>query len=145
VDSARILLENGADPNVKETANGQSALMFAAAADRLDVVKLLMARGADLAATSRVEDFASLTMTNDAGPERRAAPAGAAAAGRQGHPRRDPSVQLQRADRQARRPRGAAFRARQGAMATAEALIKGGANINQRGAGDKTHADTLCQ
>ena len=48
-DAVRILIENGADPNVKETANGQTALMFAAAADRVDVVKLLMARGADLA------------------------------------------------------------------------------------------------
>ena len=47
-DAVRILLENGADPNVKETANGQTALMFAAAADRIDVVKLLLARGADL-------------------------------------------------------------------------------------------------
>ena len=33
-DSVRILLENGADPNIKETANGQTALMFAAASDR---------------------------------------------------------------------------------------------------------------
>ena len=41
--------------------------------------------------------------------ERRAASAGAAAAGRQGHPRRHAAVQLQRIDRQARRPRGAAL------------------------------------
>src|SRR5688500_2627517 len=64
-DAVRILIENGADPNVTETANGQTALMFAAA-DRVDVVKLLIARGADLHLTSRVEDFASLTITNDA-------------------------------------------------------------------------------
>ena len=61
-DAVRTLLENGADPNLKETANGQTALMFAAASDRVDVVKLLMSRGADLHATSRAEDFAKLTM-----------------------------------------------------------------------------------
>src|SRR5918994_3167506 len=64
-DAVRILIENGADPNVKETANGQTAVMFAAAANRVDVINLLVARGADLDATSRVEDFAKLTMDND--------------------------------------------------------------------------------
>ena len=60
-----MLIENGADLNVKETANGQTALMFAAAADRVDVVKMLLARGADVSITSRVEDFSALTMTAD--------------------------------------------------------------------------------
>ena len=62
-ESVRMLIENGADLNVKETANGQTAMMFAAAADRVDVVKMLLARGADVSITSRVEDFAALTMT----------------------------------------------------------------------------------
>src|SRR5687767_15167984 len=64
-DAVRILIENGADPNVKETANGQTALMFAAASDRVEALKLLIARGADVHATSRVEDFSKLTMDLD--------------------------------------------------------------------------------
>ena len=136
-DAVRILIENGADPNVKETANGQTALMFAAAADRIDVVKLLLARGADLHVTSRVEDFAALTMTNDADQN--------------GVPRPQPPTQPGTDVPGITRPfnyneligkhGGLAalhFAARQGAMATAEALIKAGANVNQRGAGDKT-------
>ena len=60
--------------NAKETANGQTALMFAAAADRLDVVKLLLARGADLNADlARSRIFDALTMTNRRRSERRAA------------------------------------------------------------------------
>ena len=43
------LLANQADSNAKENANGQTALMFAAASDRRDVVKLLLELGADVA------------------------------------------------------------------------------------------------
>ena len=107
-DSVRILLENGADPNVKETANGQTALMFAAAADRVDVVKLLLARGADVGATSRVEDFSALTTSAEV-DQNGVAASGAGTAARR-HSRRDAAVQLQRADRQARRAGGAALR-----------------------------------
>ena len=136
VDAVRILIENGADPNIKETANGQTALMFAAASDRTDVVKLLIARGADLHVTSRVEDFASLTMTNDA--DQNGVP-------RPQQPRNAndvPGVTRPFNYNELIGKHGGLaalhFAARQGAMATAEALIKAGANINQRGAGDKT-------
>ena len=44
----RMLVERGADVNARETAMGQTALMFAAAHNRVDVVKLLLARGADV-------------------------------------------------------------------------------------------------
>lgn len=135
-DAVRILIENGADPNVKETANGQSALMFAAAADRVDVVKLLIARGADLHLTSRVEDFASLTITNDAdqnGVPRPQQPA---------NPNDVPGITRPFNYNELIGKHGGLaalhFAARQGASATAEALIKAGANVNQQGAGDKT-------
>jgi len=137
-DSVRILLENGADPNVKETANGQTALMFAAAADRLDVVKLLMARGADLAATSRVEDFASLTMTNDADQNGVPRPQAPPPPGGKDIPGVTRPYNYNELIGKHGGLAALHFAARQGAMATAEALIKGGANINQRGAGDKT-------
>jgi uncharacterized protein len=135
-DSVRILLENGADPNLKETANGQTALMFAAAADRLDVVKLLLARGADIAATSRVEDFSALTMSSEVdqnGVPRQAEPT----------QRGDvPGVTRPFNYNELIGKHGGLsalhFAARQGAMATADALLTAGADVNQRCAGDKT-------
>ena len=46
-DAVKVLLDHGADVNAKESAHGQTALMFAAALNRADVVQLLLARGAD--------------------------------------------------------------------------------------------------
>jgi ankyrin repeat protein len=135
-DAVRILIENGADPNIKETANGQTALMFAAASDRVDVVKLLIARGADLHATSRVEDFAKLTMDFDADQNGVPRPPQQQNAGDVPGVTR-PYNYNELIDKHG----GLAalhFAARQGAMATTEALLKGGANINQRAAGDQT-------
>ena len=75
-ESVRILLENGADPNVKETANGQTALMFAAASDRIDVVKLLLARGADIERDVARRGFLDADDDQRRRSERRAASAG---------------------------------------------------------------------
>ena len=136
-DAVRMLLENGADPNVKELANGQTALMFAAAADRVDVVKLLLSRGADVAITSRVEDFSALTMTNDADQNGVPRPAPARPAG----PDVPGVTRGFNYNELIGKHGGLAalhFAARQGAMQTIDALIKGGAQVNQRGAGDKT-------
>ncbi|MGE0865320.1 MAG: ankyrin repeat domain-containing protein, partial [Vicinamibacterales bacterium] len=136
-ESVRMLIENGADLNVKETANGQTALMFAAAADRVDVVKLLLARGADMSITSRVEDFAALTMTADVDQNGVPRPA----------PVQGPGPSIPGVTRGFNyneligKHGGLAalhFAARQGAKATVEALVKGGAEVNQRGAGDRT-------
>ena len=55
------LIENGADINAAETANGQTALMVAAGLNRPDVVKLLLARGADAKLASKVVDLNALT------------------------------------------------------------------------------------
>ena len=135
-EAVRMLIENGADPNVKELANGQTALMFAAAADRVEVVKLLLARGADIAITSRVEDFGSLTMTNDADQNGVPRPQQAAAPGQV------PGVTRGFNYNELIGKHGGLaalhFAARQGALPTIEALLKGGANVNQRGAGDQT-------
>ena len=138
-ESVRMLLENGANPNVTEKANGQTALMFAAASDRVEVVKLLLARGADAGITSRVENFAALAMDNDLldGQQQQRAAA-----------RPQPGVKdiagVTRPfsyNELIGKHGGLAalhFAARQGAMQTAQALIKAGANVNQRGAGDQT-------
>lgn len=49
-EAVRLLLELGADPNARETLDGRTALMGAAHKGRNDVVELLVAHGADLAA-----------------------------------------------------------------------------------------------
>jgi ankyrin repeat protein len=135
-DAVRTLVENGADPNIKETANGQTALMFAAAADRVEVVKLLIARGADIAATSRVEDFSGLALSSEV--DQNGVPRQAEAAQRGDVP--GVTRPFNYAERIGKHGGLAAlhFAARQGAMATAEALLAAGADINQRCAGDKT-------
>jgi ankyrin repeat protein len=136
-ESVRMLIENGADLNVKETANGQTALMFAAAADRVDVVKMLLARGADISITSRVEDFSALTMTNDV--DQNGVPRPQAA---QGPGPVIPGVTRAFNYNELIGKHGGLaalhFAARQGALPSVEALVKGGADINQRGAGDRT-------
>ncbi|HWI20447.1 MAG TPA: ankyrin repeat domain-containing protein [Vicinamibacterales bacterium] len=135
-ESVRILLENGADPNLKETANGQTALMFAAAADRVEVVKLLLARGADIKATSRVEDFSALTMSSQV--DQNGVPVQAQAAQRGDVPGVTRPFNYNELIGKHGGLAALHFAARQGAMATAEALIAAGADINQQGAGDKT-------
>ncbi|MDP2391054.1 MAG: ankyrin repeat domain-containing protein, partial [Acidobacteriota bacterium] len=136
-EAVRMLIENGAGLDVKETANGQTALMFAAAADRVDVVKLLLSRGADVAITSRVEDFAALTTVADVDQNGVPRPA----------PVQGPGPNIPGVTRGFNyneligKHGGLAalhFAARQGALSTVGALVEGGANINQRGAGDKT-------
>ena len=123
---------------IRPISPGDWPELFAAASDRTDVVKLLLARGADIGATSRVEDFSALTMTNDVdqnGVPRPQAPTQPGVKDIPGVTRPYNYNEL------IGKHGGLAalhFAARQGAMATAEALIKGGANVNQRGAGDKT-------
>lgn len=54
VDAVAALLDQGADANAKENQRGQTALMWAVAAKHPAVAKLLIARGADVNATSRL-------------------------------------------------------------------------------------------
>ena len=56
------LIDAGADVNAEGIGvRGQTPLMFAAASNRAAVIELLAATGADLKATSKVTDLASLT------------------------------------------------------------------------------------
>ena len=135
-EAVRILIENKADLNVTETANGQTALMFAAAADRTDVVKLLIEHGADIKATSRVEDFSKLTMSSEVdqnGVPRQAPPTQAGDVPGVTRPFNYNELIGKHGGLSALH-----FAARQGAIASAEALLAAGADINQRCAGDKT-------
>jgi len=136
VDVVRTLIENKADPNVKETANGQTALMFAAASDRVDVVKLLIEHGADIKATSRVEDFNKIATSSEV--DQNGVPR-QAQADRAGD---IPGVTRPFNYNELIGKHGGLaalhFAARQGAIATADALIAAGADVNQRCAGDQT-------
>ena len=136
VESVRILIENGADPNVKEVANGQTALMFAAASDRTDVVKLLLARGADISATSRVEDFSSIATSSEV--DQNGVPRQAPAAQRGDVPGVSRPFNYNELIGKHGGLSALHFAARQGAAATVEALLAAGADVNQRCAGDKT-------
>jgi ankyrin repeat protein len=51
-EAVKLLLDKRADVNAKETARGQTALMWAVAEQHPDVVKLLLAKGADVRARS---------------------------------------------------------------------------------------------
>ena len=61
VAAATRLMDGGAELNSTESAQGQTALMFAAALDRADVVKALIARGATVSTATKVIDLEALT------------------------------------------------------------------------------------
>ena len=53
-DAVKMLLDHGADVNVRENSHGETALMFAAAADGAAVVRVVAAHGADMKITAAV-------------------------------------------------------------------------------------------
>jgi ankyrin repeat protein len=140
VSAVNVLLGRGAEVNAIENAHGQTALMFAAAGGRVDVVRTLLARGATPAVTTKVIDLEALTAAP--GEEalqqqqrQRQAPAGA--------PRPAPAPQATEVAGLTRPYRyneligkqggltALLLAARQGALETAQALLDGGADINQ--------------
>src|SRR5690606_24149866 len=58
VESARLLLEHGADPNARETWRNQTAVIWAAAQKQPAMIRLLLEHGADPNARSAVNDWA---------------------------------------------------------------------------------------
>jgi ankyrin repeat protein len=136
-DLVERLLDEGADPDVRERAHGQTALMIAAGLDRAAVVATLLARGADASLTSSVLDVAGLVTDDRPGDE----PPGGA-----------PSEAERRAEVPGvTRPfayneliiaqgglSGLHFAARQGAFASARALVAAGAAVDLPSPGDGT-------
>jgi ankyrin repeat protein len=56
VDSVKLLLDHGAQVNAKETLRETTAVMWAAEQNHPDVIKLLVAHGADVAVESKREE-----------------------------------------------------------------------------------------
>ena len=114
--------------------------MVAAGLDRAEVVKLLLARGADAKLASSIVDLNALTAPVEADPVsgRPQQQAAQPAATRPKCAGRDASVSLQRADRRAGRPDGAALRRAPGQLRSrCAALVDGGADVNLPSPGDK--------
>ena len=62
VDAAKRLLDAGANVNAKEGWGGQSAIMWAAAQSQPEMIKLLAARGADVNAIGKVNQWERKTL-----------------------------------------------------------------------------------
>ncbi len=152
VAAATRLMDGGAELNSTESAQGQTALMFAAALDRADVVKALIARGATVSTATKVIDLEALTAApgeealqqasrrpgqggGGGGPGSAAAPAAPRAADIAGVTR--PFRYNELIGRQGGLT-ALLLAARQGAADTVAALLEGGADINQVSPGDRT-------
>ena len=68
VDAVQVLLDHNAFVNARETANGQTALMFAAWENRADVIRRLVERGAHAGLTSWVVSMNAPRLDNDGNP-----------------------------------------------------------------------------
>lgn len=101
LDAAKLLISRGANVNAREQWRGQTALMWAAAQSRPEMVKLLIKHGADVNARSKIRHWAR-RVTAEPRPQNRP-PGGLTAL---------------------------LLAAREGCVACAEALVKGGADIN---------------
>jgi ankyrin repeat protein len=130
------LIENGADINAADGAKGETPLMFAAGFNRVEAVTLLLARGANHKATTKVVDLFALT-----------APEEEAMARQGGRPQAQRPVDVAGATRAYRYNElistqggltALLFATRQGYTDTVKALVEGGADLNQPNAGDQT-------
>jgi ankyrin repeat protein len=159
-DVVTALADAGAELNLVEAAHGQSALMFAASLGRTEAAKALIAKGADTNLTSAVVDLSGVTAPEDVLQEalRKEQNERTAAAKNEGMPM--PAAPAAPAATPASRASEVAglsrpfkyneligkhggltalhFAARQGAADTVRVLVEGGADLNQRTAGDRT-------
>ena len=131
-DTATRLIEVGGDINAREKSFGQTALMVAAGLDRVEIVRLLLARGADASIASSVADLKKLTAPAESEGRQQGPPRGGAdVAGVTRGYRYNELIGAQGG------LTALHFAARQGSAAAVRALLEGGANVNQPSPGDR--------
>jgi ankyrin repeat protein len=133
------LIENGADVNAKDTAKGETPLMYAAAYNRVDAIKALLQHGADTKLTTNILDLNALTAPEEEGPSRGQQPASAGRGGNQGA--QVPGVTRPFRYNELIGTQGGFsalhFTAREGHVDSAKTLIEAGADVNLPNPGDK--------
>lgn len=131
-ETATRLVEVGADINAKENTYGQTALMVAAGLDRAEVVRLLLAKGADWRLASKVADLKALTAPAEGegrGP--------AAVAGRVDVPGVTRGYRYNELIGAQGGLTALHFAARQGSANAVRALVEGGVDVNAPSPGDQ--------
>jgi ankyrin repeat protein len=138
------LLDKGADVDAKESDRFQTPLIFAAANNRLDAVTLLVARGADPNAATKLTDLAALSR-NGENPDGRDLAVKPETRKRTGPPKiLVPGVERQHLFNEQVAWQGGMtpllYAARQGHVDVASALLNAGVDVNQRKGGDNASA-----
>jgi len=147
VDAVTTLLARHAAANAREKANGQTPLMFAAARDRSEVVRVLLKSGADPKIASTIVDLSGVVAPEEALQDEIRDRENAESAARTGTPA--PPRTAQKGVAGATRPyefneligkQGGLtplhYAARQGALRTAEVLVEAGADVNSASPAD---------
>ena len=149
-EAVNALAEQGADVNAKERSMQQTALMFAAASNRAEAIAMLLKHGAARNTTTKVVDLSTFTREVEDETRRFRQQGGGQAQGeerRAGEGQQARRSQLAGVDRQylylelVGHTGGLAplhFAARQGHLEAVQALVAGGADINQRSGDDTT-------
>jgi ankyrin repeat protein len=142
------LLDKGANVNAKENVKGETALTFASALGRADVVKVLTAHKADVSVTTKVQDLAAFAEEEQKRLAELFAQQGRGGQGGAGGRGRGPQgPQIAGVTRQYNYTELVGYwggmsalhlAARQGYSDVATALLDAGADINQKAAGDQT-------
>ena len=156
-ESVRLLVAAGADVNAREAEHGQTALIFASAYDRADVVEELVDHRADLNLATEIQEPAKSPDTPDQVQAvgvrlPRRAPAPVRRRENDAEPSSAEQVRVRRLElqqtflaedeRNPRSPRGGLtalmYAARDGSVNAVRALVAGGAELNRRSADDST-------
>ncbi|MSR37077.1 MAG: ankyrin repeat domain-containing protein [Gemmatimonadetes bacterium] len=134
-DAITALLESGAQMNARESVRGQTPLMFAAAFNRVEAINALLGGGADPALTTTTVDIVARERADDAEQRGEASPA--PVAGGAGQPQEGPLSYGQLVGGHGGLT-ALLHAARQGHVEGVQALLDGGADINQASSGDHT-------
>jgi ankyrin repeat protein len=157
VAAVKTLVEHGANVNAKEKVKDETALAYAAAYGRADVIRLLTARGADLKVTTKSMDLDAFNKEEQerflqfqqqaAQAAARGGRGGAAGAelprgGRGYNPNAKPGIERQYNYTELIAYWGGLapmhLAARQGQLEAVKALLEAGADVNQPAVGDRS-------